>query len=61
MNHHGKIGSLSLSILVVDFGSGRFCYSCSAETVQSFLETMDVLGEREAPNFTRMYHITLFG
>jgi hypothetical protein len=30
MNHHGKIGSLSLSILVVDFGSGRFYSSCSA-------------------------------
>jgi len=37
MNHTVKIGSLRMSILVVDFGSGRFCYTCSAERNGRFL------------------------
>src|SRR5437763_10223761 len=61
MNHGPKIGSLSMSILVVDFVRVRFCSSCSAEQNGHFAQMMDVLGEREAPNDTRMYHITLFG
>src|SRR5579864_9440354 len=37
MNHTVKIGSLRMSILVVDCGSGRFCSTCSAERNGRFL------------------------
>jgi hypothetical protein len=37
MNPDAKIGSLSMSILLVYFGGGRFCYSCSALLNSRFL------------------------